>query len=87
MHIKYTITAAVLYIRSRGAACDVILANNRRRDELLHAGQRLLSTLRDADVDRNSRVSLEEFKNAFNKVLKGAATSCTSTCVSAVNSN
>ena len=54
--------------RRRGKKCDVILARNLERDEVIQAGRRFLQAVREVDEDRDARVSLAEFKQAFAKV-------------------
>ena len=38
-----------------------------KRHEMVQAGKRFLQALREADLDRNEQISLEEFKIAFQK--------------------
>ena len=56
------------FIRKRGAKCDRILRRNEEKQKLMEAGKRFLEVLQEMDVNHDSEIELDEFKNAFEKV-------------------
>ena len=52
----------------RGPSCDKAIANVTRSQRMMDAGSRFLQALSEADLDRDGKISLLEFRAAFVEV-------------------
>ena len=57
-----------LSFRKRGKKCDENLVAALEKAKLCEAGHEFLNALREVDDDKNTLISMEEFKAAFEKV-------------------
>ena len=66
--INKRVVFCILFYRKRGAKCDRILRRNEEKQKLMDAGKRFLEVLQEMDVNRDSEIDMDEFRNAFEKV-------------------